>query len=523
MTSRLARRHFLAGTASSPLLSSFLTRWLGGLEERAAGSVLSGVEHVAQPNLGLADDLGEVRFHDEIEPWVRVLEETPRDELIGRMAREVAAGQIGYRQLLAALFLAGVRNIQPRPSVGFKFHAVLVVNSAHLASLDAPAAQRWLPIFWALDSFKASQARDIVEGNWTMAAVDESRLPAEGQAITAFRGAIEKWDEGELDVATAALTRWHTSGEIFDLYAEYAARDFRSIGHKVIYLANCYRTLETIGWHHAEPVLRSLSYALANHVGDPNPATSDLPADRDGRENWPLAGQLRGDWMVGRIDDGATTELLLALRQCSPTEASRLVFEQLQRGVSPVSIYDGLFNFAAELTMRQPAIVPLHAVTTTNAIHYVFRKVRSPQTRAWLLLQNAAFLPHFREESQRRGGLADRWVDQFVTADPVADPSQTPHEVFAELGRQPMAAAQRAFNFLQQGHGVYPLIQQARELIFLKGNDSHDYKYSSAVLEDYFQLSPGWRDRYLAASLFKMRHAQEGTTGLMQKIQQALG
>jgi hypothetical protein len=34
--------------------------------------------------------------------------------------------------VLAALLLAGVRNIQPRP-VGFKFHAVLVVNSAHLA------------------------------------------------------------------------------------------------------------------------------------------------------------------------------------------------------------------------------------------------------------------------------------------------------------------------------------------------------------------------------------------------------
>jgi hypothetical protein len=31
--------------------------------------------------------------------------------------------------------LAGVRNIEPRPSVGFKFHAVLVVNPVHLASL----------------------------------------------------------------------------------------------------------------------------------------------------------------------------------------------------------------------------------------------------------------------------------------------------------------------------------------------------------------------------------------------------
>ena len=47
------------------------------------------------------------------------------------------------------------------PSVGHKFHAVLVVNSAHLASLASPDSDRWLPIFWALDYFKDSQARDV--------------------------------------------------------------------------------------------------------------------------------------------------------------------------------------------------------------------------------------------------------------------------------------------------------------------------------------------------------------------------
>ena len=81
-----------------------------------------------------------------------------------------------YREVLTALLLAGVRNIQPRP-VGFKFHAVLVVNSAHLASINSPDSDRWLPIFWALDQFKSSQARDVQEGDWTMSAVDESAVP----------------------------------------------------------------------------------------------------------------------------------------------------------------------------------------------------------------------------------------------------------------------------------------------------------------------------------------------------------
>ena len=48
--------------------------------------------------------------------------------------------------------------------------------------------------------------------------------------------------------------------EVRDLL-RYGARDFRAIGHKAIYVANSCRTLESIGWQHAEPVLRSLAYA----------------------------------------------------------------------------------------------------------------------------------------------------------------------------------------------------------------------------------------------------------------------
>jgi len=515
----IARRHFLSQAAAGTLFP-----------QAAANALLAGLCHrlpapESQASASFPGRPSDVRFSAEIEPWVRLMEETPRDEVVQALVKPVAAGRLSYRQFLAALFLAGVRNIQPRPSVGFKFHAVLVVNSAHLASLDAPESQKWLPMFWALDSFKSSQARDVQEGNWTMAAVDESKLPPLAQAVPLFRAALEQWNEEQADLATAALARTASAGEIFDLYAEYAARDFRSIGHKVIYLANCYRSLEAVGWQHAEPVLRSLSYALLNHVGEPNPATSDLVADRDGRGNAILAAQLREDWMAGAPAPTATTELLQTLRRATAQEASRLVFEQLQGGVAVNSLYDALFGFAAELTMRQPAIVPLHAVTTTNALHYVFRKTRSRTTRAFLLLQNAAFLVHFREEAQRRGPVADRFLEALEPEPLAADGSaeEAASEIFQSLGRDPQLAARQTLGYLQAQHSVYPLFHHARQLIFLKGNDSHDYKYSSAVLEDYFQLGPQWRDRYLAAALYKMRHAAEPTTGLIQRILQAVG
>ena len=118
-----------------------------------------------------------VRLHPEIEPLVRLLEVTPRERVLEEVATNIKRGTT-YRAILAALLLAGVKNIQPRP-VGFKFHAVLVVNSAHLASLASPDTDRWLPIFWAIDQFKSSQAADAVvkEGDWTMPAVDHQLAP----------------------------------------------------------------------------------------------------------------------------------------------------------------------------------------------------------------------------------------------------------------------------------------------------------------------------------------------------------
>ncbi|MGI8782871.1 MAG: hypothetical protein ACR2L2_04365 [Acidobacteriota bacterium] len=115
---------------------------------------------------------------------MRLLEETPRQRLLEEVAARIKRG-LSYDELLAALLLAGVRNIEPRP-VGFKFHAVLVVNSAHLASLASPGSDRWLPIFWALDYFKDSQARDAREGDWTMGKVSESLVPPAHKAPASF-------------------------------------------------------------------------------------------------------------------------------------------------------------------------------------------------------------------------------------------------------------------------------------------------------------------------------------------------
>jgi hypothetical protein len=111
------------------------------------------------------------------------------------------------------------------------------------------------------------------------------------------------------------------------------------------------------------------------------------------------------------------------------------VVELLNRGVAPQSVWDALFDAAGELLLRQPGIVSLHAVTSTNALHFAYRASGDDETRRLLLLQNAAFLPLFRGAMGGRGKVSERRIDQF---EPLA-----PSEGGAEaIGRSsPMRAA----------------------------------------------------------------------------------
>jgi hypothetical protein len=462
-----------------------------------------------------------VQFTPDIEPLVRLIEETSRERLMEAVAERIGAGT-SYQEVLTALFLAGVRNVQPRPSVGFKFHAVLVVNSAHLASLASPDADRWLPILWALDNFKSSQARDVTEGNWTMAAVDESRVPSASQSVAQFHQAMESWDEELADVAAAGLTRSVGANQVLDLFTQYGVRDFRSIGHKAIFVANAWRTLQTIGWNHAEPIMRSLAYALLNHEGEPNPAQSDLAPDRPGRENVERCKSIRQDWLDGQPDPQATQEILTTLRSASPSDVAAAVVEMVNRGVAPQSIFDGYFAVASELLMRQTGIVALHAVTTVNAMHALYQATGIPSNRQLILLQTGSFLALFRESMNSRGQVGDARFDALVPADNIGTGTEVIGQIFDELGNSKSVAASQALAYLNNGGDAGELLQAARQLVFLKGNDAHDYKYSSAILEDCFHIRPELRNAYLAATLYNMRSSRENDNPLTQRIRAAL-
>src|SRR5207244_7714208 len=98
--------------------------------------------------------------------------------------------------------------------------------------------------------------------------------------------------------------------------------------------------LEAIGWHHAEPILRSLVYGLLDRDGTKeDPAKADLPADRPYRQNVERVKEVRANWLEGKPNADATREMLVTIREGSAKDAGEKARESLNGGGAPQRIF----------------------------------------------------------------------------------------------------------------------------------------------------------------------------------------
>jgi hypothetical protein len=108
------------------------------------------------------------------------------------------------------------------------------------------------------------------------------------------------------------------------------------------------------------------------------------------------------------------------------------------------------------------------------------------------------------------------------------EPAESPGEaipdldsIFAEISRDRLSAARKVLAFVKRNPDARGFINMARRLVFLKGSNSHDYKFSSAVLEDFQHIASPLRDQFLAASVFNLRGSGEADNSLVQRTRHA--
>ncbi len=189
----------------------------------------------------------------------------------------------------------------------------------------------------------------------------------------------------------------------------YGARDYRNIGHKAIFVANAHRTLNAIGWQHAEPVLRSLVLALLD-FGKQQKVNGYAFEDQCYRGNLKRLKEtlprLDDAWMAEQAEPAVTRSLLGVIRESTAEEACTEVAARFAKGKTTAgTVWDAVHLAAAEVRMRArsgAAIVGVHAVTAVNALHHAYLVMSEPQDRLLLLLQAVGWMGQFRKWAETR-------------------------------------------------------------------------------------------------------------------------
>src|SRR5262249_39756180 len=136
-----------------------------------------------------------VRFGPEIEPIVRLIEETPRERCVPVFIDQLRRG-LPYRRFLAAAFFACVRKEHSN-------HHVYNIHSVHQVSLDVRPEERLLPLFWAVNAFKQRQE------DFPAPPLTELRgpFPSAANAAGEFREAMQRADLNRAEPALVTLAR----------------------------------------------------------------------------------------------------------------------------------------------------------------------------------------------------------------------------------------------------------------------------------------------------------------------------
>jgi hypothetical protein len=486
---------------------------------------------------GLAGLSGErppekIRFGPDLEPIVRLMEETPREHCVRVFVAQLRRG-LPYRRFLAASLFAGIRRARCNHEV-YKIHAV------HQVGMDVREEERLLPLFWALNGFKQRQE------DFSWAAMTELRgsLPAPEKADDEFRQALQRSDLGQAELSLVALARRQGArGTMAELW-EYGCRNGGTGGHMAIALANCFRALESIGWQHVEPALRFVvqDWFAANYVRPDAYYQANQARVEEHLRHLPLG------WAGGRGDQAATRELLGLIREGKGEPASALAIQQLRSGVAAQALWDAAHLATAELLVRHNdgwglASRPLHSNTSTNAMHYGFRTTTVPATRLLLLLQAIAWAADKTGGDRASGALRDLSITDLPAIGLPASNEDAVVEIFAQLparhyrwdtkrgavlryGTRAEAdeACRKVFTLARERPNAVPsFVRTAHSWLCRKAsNDAHEYKFLAAILEDIGWVSAEWRPHLLAAAVHYFHGDQSPDNPVIQQTREAL-
>jgi hypothetical protein len=187
-------------------------------------------------------------------------------------------------------------------------------------------------------------------------------------------------------------------------------------------------------------------------------------------------------------------------------------------------VWDGLRLFASELFLRRrssrpvhgvSALLPVHAVTVTEAFGHAFRATSLDATKRLMVLQAAGELVLIRDHLAGNGLVSmDRpGLDALGAGDDAPDvdallAAPTPERARGLAERQPQQI---------------PALRRAlQSLLAQKGEEHHQHKYAAAVFAEAEQTHPRWAPRILAPALPYLPVPADAPTEVGQRMDKVL-
>jgi hypothetical protein len=323
------------------------------LAEVGRGMFVASVGYEMATQLGMASELSQAPALNfgAMEPLVSLMQETPVNQLLPLLIKELSSGSDLQRLVTAAAF-ANARTFGGEDYVGF--HTIMAMSPALHMSRELPREFQPLPVFKVLyRNTNRIQERggrhDEVLRAFAPAAPAEST--ASGQII---REAVHKKDITSAEQALASSSKISLDNAFNDLL--YTVQDDTEV-HRVVLPYRSWDLLGLIGKEQALTFLRQSVHYCVKAESWNRTYASDSPRMLLPKmlETHKLLERTPGD---RKGDDNWVDQLSLTIFRSTPTEAAESVAAALAEGFSPADIGEAITLAANQLILRDQGRTP---------------------------------------------------------------------------------------------------------------------------------------------------------------------
>ncbi len=489
---RHSRREFLADVGKGMIVASV------GCSVAAELGLAAGVSTDAPAKLEFGD----------LEPTVRLMQETPIEKLMPALVGQLKSG-VELKRLVAAGALSNARTFGGEDYIGF--HTMMAMAPAMHMAGELPKELQPLPVLKVLyrntnrihaHGGRASEVLDAVQPG---AAPD-------AQAGEALRDLVRKGDKKRAEETFAALARVSPEEALNDVL--FAVQDEAEV-HRTVLPYRSWDMLGLIGKEYAGTLLRqSLRYCLSR---EPRAHKAGGPRDvlAKNLEQHHLLGKMPG---TRAADDKWVEEMGMNIFKASPAQAAELAAAALADGIAPDAVGEAICLAANQLILRDAGrtardewenkpigsvhgdSIGVHACDSANAWRNLARVSSARNTYACLIL--GAF--QAARDRIDRGGDFLHWdplpvqyhVDRIKETDPAALLHLAEEAIRQNLQAHACAAVHQ---YGKLGHNARPVFDLMLKYAISEDGSLHAEKFYRTTSEEFASMRPAFRWRQVIA------------------------